>query len=124
MRSSKSWEESKGCCLSSYRLCLPPLLWHRAVLHIVDTDPTSLSANGWLEDTSKVEKYVMSEDDYNKRDNTYRCACGCSLPHAVSVIALVVRLFHAAAFSWKCSFVMLLEQACLCSSRTQHLLSA
>lgn len=44
----------------------------RAVLHIIDTDPTSLSANGWLEDTSKVEKYVMSEEDYAKRDNTYR----------------------------------------------------
>lgn len=24
------------------------------VLHIIDTDPTSLSANGWLEDTSKA----------------------------------------------------------------------
>ena len=37
-----------------------------------DTDPTSASRNGWLEDTSKVEKYVMSEEDYNKRDGTYR----------------------------------------------------
>ncbi|GAB4819103.1 hypothetical protein N2152v2_006149 [Parachlorella kessleri] len=43
-----------------------------AILHVIDTDPTSLSANGWLEDTTKVEKYVMSEDEYNKRDNTYR----------------------------------------------------
>lgn len=42
------------------------------ILHIVDTDPTSMSANGWLEDTSKVEKYVMSEEDYERRDNTYR----------------------------------------------------
>lgn len=42
------------------------------VLHIIDTDPMSASANGWLEDTSKVEKYMMSDDDYNKRENTYR----------------------------------------------------
>lgn len=27
------------------------------VLHIIDTDPTSLSANGWLEDTSKVQAH-------------------------------------------------------------------
>lgn len=42
------------------------------ILHIIDTDPLSVSANGWLEDTSKVAKYVMSDEDYNKRDNTYR----------------------------------------------------
>lgn len=42
------------------------------ILHIIDTDPTSVSANGWLEDTSKVAKYVMSDEDYDKRENTYR----------------------------------------------------
>lgn len=42
------------------------------ILHIVDTDPTSISANGWLEDVSKVEKYVMSDEAYAERDNTYR----------------------------------------------------
>lgn len=42
------------------------------VLHITDLDPTSASAGGWLEDTSKVEKYVMSDAEYAKRDNTYR----------------------------------------------------
>eukprot|EP00887_Chlorella_sp_A99_P007607 scaffold20.g7607.t1 len=54
------------------------------VLHVVDTDPTSLSANGWLEDTSKaraattaaahaqVEKYVMSDEAYDAREGTYR----------------------------------------------------
>ncbi|PRW56915.1 tubulin folding cofactor B [Chlorella sorokiniana] len=41
-------------------------------LHIIDTDPTSLSANGWLEDVSKVDKYVMSDEAYAARDNTYR----------------------------------------------------
>ena len=42
------------------------------ILHIHDVDPTSASADGWLEDTSKVEKYVMSDAEYSKRDNTYR----------------------------------------------------
>eukprot|EP00899_Mesostigma_viride_P007753 jgi/Mesvir1/1697/Mv21157-RA.1 len=41
-------------------------------VHVVDTDPLSASANGWLEDTSLVEKYVMSDEDYNKREVTYR----------------------------------------------------
>lgn len=44
----------------------------RQTLHILDHDPHSLSAHGWLEDTSKVEKYVMSEDAYAKRANTYK----------------------------------------------------
>jgi len=44
----------------------------RYVLHIIDTDPLSLSANGWLEDTSKVQKYEMSDEDYAQRENTYR----------------------------------------------------
>ena len=41
-------------------------------LHVVDEDPNSLSANGWLEDVSKVKKYVMSDEDYDKREGTYR----------------------------------------------------
>ncbi|MCP4740479.1 MAG: hypothetical protein GY873_40475, partial [Bosea sp.] len=41
-------------------------------LHIVDMDPNSSSANGWLEDVSKVKKYEISEEDYNQRENTYR----------------------------------------------------
>ncbi|CAG9467762.1 unnamed protein product [Pedinophyceae sp. YPF-701] len=42
------------------------------VLHVIDLDPTSASANGWLEDVSKVEKYQISEEAYNARENTYR----------------------------------------------------
>jgi hypothetical protein len=42
------------------------------MLHVTDIDPTSLSANGWLEDVSKVKKYEMSEEEYERRDNTYR----------------------------------------------------
>ena len=41
-------------------------------LHVIDTDPMSVSANGWLEDLSKVEKYVMSDEAYEKREGTYR----------------------------------------------------
>eukprot|EP00281_Chroomonas_sp_CCMP1168_P030190 CAMPEP_0206250474 /NCGR_PEP_ID=MMETSP0047_2-20121206/21490_1 /ASSEMBLY_ACC=CAM_ASM_000192 /TAXON_ID=195065 /ORGANISM="Chroomonas mesostigmatica_cf, Strain CCMP1168" /LENGTH=243 /DNA_ID=CAMNT_0053676323 /DNA_START=151 /DNA_END=879 /DNA_ORIENTATION=+ len=41
-------------------------------LHIVDLDPNSCSAGGWLEDTSLVKKYEISEEAYNKRENTYR----------------------------------------------------
>lgn len=42
------------------------------ILHVHDVDPTSVTADGWLEDVSKVEKYVMSDADYAMRDNTYR----------------------------------------------------
>ena len=42
------------------------------ILHIKDTDPMSASANGWLEDVSKVQKYEISDDDYNLRENSYR----------------------------------------------------
>ncbi|EKX47858.1 hypothetical protein GUITHDRAFT_93844 [Guillardia theta CCMP2712] len=41
-------------------------------LHIVDDDPNSLSAGGWLEDVSLVTKYEISEEAYNARKNTYR----------------------------------------------------
>lgn len=41
-------------------------------LMIVDDDPFSASANGWLEDTSLVPKYELSEEAYNKKENTYR----------------------------------------------------
>ena len=41
-------------------------------IHVVDLDPNSASANGWLEDVSKVEKYVMSDEDYDKREGSIR----------------------------------------------------
>ena len=44
----------------------------RYIVHVIDTDPMSLASQGWLEDTSKVEKYVMSDADYDARENTYR----------------------------------------------------
>jgi tubulin-folding cofactor B len=54
-----------GCSKCCHMLC-------RWVLHVIDTNPNSLSARGWLEDTSKVQKYVMSDADYDARENTYR----------------------------------------------------
>lgn len=39
---------------------------------MIDKDPTSLSAGGWLEDTSLVEKYTISEDAYNKREGLFK----------------------------------------------------
>lgn len=41
-------------------------------MYVVDDDPNSLSANGWLEDVSKVKKYVMSDEEYERREGTYR----------------------------------------------------
>ncbi|KAK9861662.1 hypothetical protein WJX84_008869, partial [Apatococcus fuscideae] len=41
-------------------------------LHIMDLDPHSFSAHGWLEDTSKVEKFVMSDERLQSAENTYK----------------------------------------------------
>lgn len=41
-------------------------------IHIIDTDPFSLSRGGGLTDTSLVEKYKMSDEDYSKRKGTLR----------------------------------------------------
>jgi tubulin-folding cofactor B len=41
-------------------------------IHVIDTNPYSMSAGGGLEDTTLVKKYVMSDEEYNKRKNTMR----------------------------------------------------
>ena len=41
-------------------------------IHIKDSDPYSVSAGGALENLDLVEKYVMADDHYDKRDNTLR----------------------------------------------------
>eukprot|EP00238_Polyblepharides_amylifera_P014487 CAMPEP_0196594316 /NCGR_PEP_ID=MMETSP1081-20130531/77998_1 /TAXON_ID=36882 /ORGANISM="Pyramimonas amylifera, Strain CCMP720" /LENGTH=288 /DNA_ID=CAMNT_0041918547 /DNA_START=51 /DNA_END=917 /DNA_ORIENTATION=+ len=41
-------------------------------IHVQDNDPFSLSKGGWLEDTALVEKYKISDEDYNNRKDTYR----------------------------------------------------
>ncbi|KAL3796413.1 hypothetical protein HJC23_004210 [Cyclotella cryptica] len=45
---------------------------HGANVHCIDIDPYSASANGAYEDTSLVEKFVLSEEEYNKRKGTLR----------------------------------------------------
>lgn len=41
-------------------------------LRVIDTNPFSLAKAGGLENASLVEKYKISEDAYNKRENTVR----------------------------------------------------
>ncbi|KAL9247886.1 hypothetical protein vseg_021266 [Gypsophila vaccaria] len=41
-------------------------------LHVVDLDPSSITSGGWLDDTSLVQKYEISEEDYEKRQGTFR----------------------------------------------------
>ncbi|KAF6173601.1 hypothetical protein GIB67_022960 [Kingdonia uniflora] len=41
-------------------------------LHIIDLDPSSVTSGGWLEDTSLVDKYSISEEAYDKLDSTVR----------------------------------------------------
>lgn len=41
-------------------------------LHVIDFDPSSVTSGGWLEDTSLVEKYSISEEAYDKLDGTFR----------------------------------------------------
>ncbi|KAL0435790.1 UNVERIFIED_CONTAM: Tubulin-folding cofactor B [Sesamum radiatum] len=40
-------------------------------LHIIDLDPSSVTSGGWLEDTSLVEKYKISDEAYDKLDDNY-----------------------------------------------------
>mmetsp|Transcript_24670 Transcript_24670/g.36350 ORF Transcript_24670/g.36350 Transcript_24670/m.36350 type:complete len:290 (+) Transcript_24670:72-941(+) len=41
-------------------------------IHVIDTDPFSLSRGGGLTDTTLVEKYRMSDETYDKRKGTLR----------------------------------------------------
>ncbi|KAF9591639.1 hypothetical protein IFM89_005220 [Coptis chinensis] len=41
-------------------------------VHIIDLDPSSVTSGGWLEDTSLVEKYSISEEAYDKLGGTFR----------------------------------------------------
>lgn len=37
----------------------------------MDLDPSSVTSGGWLEDTSLVEKYKISDEAYEKRDGKF-----------------------------------------------------
>jgi tubulin-folding cofactor B len=41
-------------------------------IHIIDTDPFSLSRGGGLTDVSLVQKYRMTDEEYEKRSGTMR----------------------------------------------------
>jgi tubulin-folding cofactor B len=41
-------------------------------IRVIDSDPHSRAKGGGLEDVSQVKKYVMSEEDYDKRKGTLR----------------------------------------------------
>ncbi|CAN0899438.1 Tubulin-folding cofactor B [Linum grandiflorum] len=41
-------------------------------INIIDLDPSSVTSGGWLEDTSLVEKYTISDEAYDKLDGTFR----------------------------------------------------
>ncbi len=45
---------------------------HGIAIHCIDLDPHSGSKGGGYEDTSLVQRYVMSDEDYNKRKGTLR----------------------------------------------------
>lgn len=47
-------------------------LIHGMTIHCVDLDPHSGSRGGAYEDTSLVKRYVMSDEDYDKRKGTLR----------------------------------------------------
>lgn len=41
-------------------------------IHVLDLDPSSLTSGGWLEDTSLVDKYKMSDEAYDKLHTNFR----------------------------------------------------
>ena len=45
---------------------------HGANVHCIDIDPHSKSAGGAYEDTSLVEKFTLTDEEYNKRKGTLR----------------------------------------------------
>jgi tubulin-specific chaperone B len=45
---------------------------HGMTVHVIDTNPHSISANRALEDVSLVPKFRLSEEDYDTRDKTLR----------------------------------------------------
>merc|ERR1719333_1493744 len=45
---------------------------HNCEIKVVVTNPHSLAKGGGLEDVSLIKKYVMSDEDYDKRKGTVR----------------------------------------------------
>lgn len=68
--------DDEGRCLARMLDDSRPLGFYGAqngmTIHVIDTDPYSLSRDGGLDDVSKIEKYRMTDEDYDKRENTLR----------------------------------------------------
>lgn len=47
-------------------------LMHGMTCHCIDLDPNSGSKGGGYEDVSKIQRYVMSDEEYDKRKGTLR----------------------------------------------------
>lgn len=43
---------------------------HGYVIHCIDGNPNA--SHGEFDDVSRVEKYVMKDDDYDKKEDTFR----------------------------------------------------
>lgn len=56
-------------------------------IHVVDLDPSSLTSGGWLEDTSLVDKYKISDEAYDKLDS--------KLQFHLQPILLLLLLYHS-----------------------------
>lgn len=59
-------ETDSSRMLGFYSLC------HGMTCHCIDLDPNSGSKGGGYEDVSQVKRYVMSDEDYDKRRGTLR----------------------------------------------------
>lgn len=59
-------ETDSSRMLGYYSLC------HGMTCHCIDLDPNSGSKGGGYEDVSQVKRYVMSDEDYDKRKGTLR----------------------------------------------------
>lgn len=58
-------------------------------LHVIDLDPSSVTSGGWLEDTSLVEKYKISDEAYEKRDGkALQTLFWSSITHILSCLVL------------------------------------
>ena len=58
--------------LSSFGVTGGPASSSPRLLYVRDVDPYALGRNGALHDVSQVQKYVMSDEEYGRRGNTYR----------------------------------------------------
>ena len=83
----------------------------------MDLDPSSFTSNGWLEDTSLVEKYTIADEEYNKREGVRLFLLAKEFLHPFVKFHVGVRPFKkfASVLQWhyhdfKYSFLLMLYQ--------------